>query len=74
MLVVLNAYQDNAEQLKRLDTPLRFLMNVQKAGYLEPFVLFNRANQELIQDYASYRSADREKLRRYLDEFVVPKI
>jgi hypothetical protein len=49
------------------------LANIQKAGFLEPFVLLNRADDGIAQDYPAYRDANREKVRRYLDEFVVPK-
>jgi hypothetical protein len=44
-----------------------------RAGLLEPFVLLNRADNDITQDYNDYRAANRDKLRRYLDEFVVPK-
>jgi tetratricopeptide (TPR) repeat protein len=49
------------------------LRSIQKAGFLEPFVLLNRADNGIAQDYPAYRNANREKVRRYLDEFVVPK-
>jgi hypothetical protein len=49
------------------------LAKIEKAGLLEPFVLLNRADNGIAQDYAGYREANREKIRKYLDEFVVPK-
>jgi hypothetical protein len=35
--------------------------------------LLNRADSGIAQDYPAYRAANRENVRRYLDEFVVPK-
>jgi len=50
------------------------LKQVQAAGLLEAWVLIDQADQEIAQDYESYRSSNRDKIRRYLDEFIVPKI
>ena len=38
-----------------------------------PFALLNRGDDEIAQDYAAYRAANRDKIYRYFDEFVVPK-
>ncbi len=50
------------------------LAKIEKAGLLEPFVLLNRADNGIAQDYAGYRGKNRDKIREYLDEFVVPKM
>jgi tetratricopeptide (TPR) repeat protein len=49
------------------------LQQIEKAGFLEPFALLNRADSGIAADYSGYRDTNREKIRRYLDEFVVPK-
>jgi hypothetical protein len=49
------------------------LIQVDHDGLLEPFVLLNRADRDIAQDYPAYRSAHRDKLYRYLDEVVLPK-
>ena len=49
------------------------LRSIQKAGLLDAFVLLNRADDGIAQDYVSYRESNREQVRRYLDEFVLPK-
>lgn len=56
-----------------LDPALVTLAKIDQEGLLEPFVLLNRADQGIAQDYAGYRAVNRDKLRRYLDEFIVPK-
>ena len=56
-----------------LDEPLTLLTKIDQAGLIEPFVLINRADNEIAQDYPPYREGNREKIRSYLDQFVVPK-
>jgi hypothetical protein len=57
---------------KKLDESLTNLLALSDAGLLEPYVLFARADAGIAQDYADYRKANREKLRRYLSEYVAP--
>jgi tetratricopeptide (TPR) repeat protein len=70
---------EDGKKLKKNDahagafSDFEILANVHKAGFLEPFVLLNRADDGIAQDYPAYRDANRDKVRRYLDEFVVPK-
>jgi len=73
MITVLKEQKDYAKKLPRLDPSLQSLIMIQEAGFLEPFVLLNRADGGIAQDYPSYRAANRDQIRRYLDEFVVPK-
>lgn len=49
------------------------LQQIEKSGWLQTFVLLNRADKGIAQDYAGYREQNREKIRQYMDEFVVPK-
>ena len=49
------------------------LVQIDKAGWLEPFALLNRADNEIAEDYGPYRDAHLDLVYRYFDEFVVPK-
>jgi tetratricopeptide (TPR) repeat protein len=73
MVSVITANTNNKKNAKSIDPALLALVQLDKSGLLEPFVLFNRADAGIAQDYAAYRAAHRDTLRRYLDEFVVPK-
>ena len=48
------------------------LLKLHRAGLLEPFILFAKADQGIAQDYSAYRQANRAKLRQYLLEYVAP--
>jgi hypothetical protein len=61
------------ENVGKLDPSLTALLSIDQAGFIEPFALLNRADNEIAQDYGPYRAANRAKILRYLDEFVVPK-
>ena len=54
-----------------LDSSLDNLIKLHEAGLIEPYVLFVRPDEGIAQDYAEYRKANRDKLRRYWSEFVV---
>ena len=73
MITVLKDQKDYKQKLKDLDPPLQSLIKIQEAGFLEPFGLLNRADDGIAQDYLAYRAANRDKIRSYLDDFVVPK-
>ena len=75
LTVMINVLQEQKDQekLKGLDPAIQSLMKIQAAGFLDPFVLLNRADKDIVQDYAPYRTAHRDILYRYFDEFVVPK-
>ncbi len=67
-----------SEQLKEnkqieLDPSIVTLMKLNEAGLLESYILFVRVDEGIARDYAAYRNANREKLRRYWLEFVIPK-
>jgi tetratricopeptide (TPR) repeat protein len=69
-LMVLALKQPN---ITAIDPSLAALIKVDQAGFVEPFALLNRADKEIALDYAPYRTAHRDMLYRYFDEFVVPK-
>jgi tetratricopeptide (TPR) repeat protein len=73
MIKVLKEQKDYTKTLKDLDPSLQALIMIQEAGLLEPYVLFGRVDADIAKDYVPYRDAHRENVRRYLDEFLVPK-
>jgi tetratricopeptide (TPR) repeat protein len=73
MITVLKEQKDYEKKLPKLDPSLQSLIKIQEAGFLDPFVLLNRADAGIAQDYPAYRAANRDKIRNYLDKFVVPK-
>ena len=64
----------SAKQKRDLSgTDLDTLAKIEQAGLLEPFVLLNRADDGVAKDYPGYRAENRDKIKQYLNEFVVPK-
>lgn len=57
-------------RIKQLAPDLAQLVRLNDEGLLEAFVLFARADDGIARDYAAYRQANRDKLRRYLIEYV----
>ncbi len=68
-LVILSVKEQ--KDIKQLEPSLARLVKLNDAGLLEPYILFARADQGIAFDYAEYRKANRDKLRRYLLEYVV---
>lgn len=60
-----------AGKVKSLDPSLAALVKLNQAGLLEAYVLFARPDQGIVRDYEAYRQANRERLRRYWNEFVL---
>ncbi|MGH9968340.1 MAG: tetratricopeptide repeat protein [Pyrinomonadaceae bacterium] len=57
-------------KIKQIDPMIERLVKLHDEGLVEAFVLFARANQGIARDYGEYRKMNREKLRRYLLEYV----
>ncbi|PYX84221.1 MAG: hypothetical protein DMG70_06805 [Acidobacteria bacterium] len=57
---------------QKLNSDLEFLVSLQKAGLLEPYVLINAADAGIAKDYDEYRKDHRDLLVRYLSEVVLP--
>lgn len=57
-------------KIKQLDPMLERLVKLHDEGLIEAYVLFARANPGIAEDYSAYRKANRDKLRRYLLEYV----
>lgn len=60
-----------AGKIKKLDENLANLIKISDAGLLEAYVLFPRINGEIAEDYEEYRKNNRDKLRRYIAEFLI---
>ena len=73
MVTVMKEQKNFEKDKKNLDPALIQLVKIDEAGFMEPFALLNRADNEIAQDYSAYRDAHRDILCRYFDEFVVPK-
>jgi tetratricopeptide (TPR) repeat protein len=54
------------------DPALALLVSLHRASLIEPYVLFSLGDAGIARDYAAYRARERDKLRAYLDKFVVP--
>ncbi|HLL74758.1 MAG TPA: tetratricopeptide repeat protein [Pyrinomonadaceae bacterium] len=69
--VVTSAKEQQKEgKVKTLDPNLARLVRLHEEGLLEAYVLLARPDPGIAQDYAAYRKANRDKLRRYLVEYV----
>jgi len=63
--------QVKEKRVKNLSPSLDNLVKLNDDGMLEPYILFARPDREIARDYAPYRKANREKLRRYWMEVVI---
>ncbi len=59
------------KKVKNLDPSLENLKKLNDAGLLEAYVLMAKLDNGLFQDYKSYLNTNRDKLRRYVNEFVI---
>ena len=55
---------------KDLDLSIANLLKVHNAGLLEAYVLLAKPDAGIARDYVEYRKNNRDKLRRYLNEYV----
>jgi len=60
-----------SKDVKKLNPSLSLLQKLNNDGLLEAYVLLVRADAGIRKDYAAYRQANRDKLKRYLAEYVV---
>ena len=63
--------QSKAKKVKKLTPSLENLMKLNEAGLLEAYILFAKPDRGIARDYATYRKANRDKLRRYWLEVVI---
>jgi hypothetical protein len=55
---------------KDLEPAIANLLKVHNAGLLEAYVLLAKPDAGIARDYIEYRKNNRDKLRRYLNEYV----
>ena len=58
-------------KVKALEVSLDNLVRMNDTGLLESYILFAHSDQGIALDYAAYRKANREKLRRYWLEVAI---
>ena len=73
MVKILAPEAVSQKKAEKLDPSLLALIQIDHEGLLESFVLLNRADREIAVDFPAYRAAHRDRLYRYVDEFVLPK-
>lgn len=56
--------------VKKLHQDLEILLKLDDEGLLEAYVLFARVNEQIARDFLSYRKTHRDKLRKYLQDYV----
>lgn len=69
--VVASSVQEKKIKPNKLDESLRNLVDLEKAGMLDCWILINGADEGIAQDYPAYRKEHRQLLHDYLDRFVV---
>ncbi len=60
-----------SKDTKKLNPALSALKKLNDEDLLESYLLIARADAGIRQDYADYRQSNREKLKRYLSEYVM---
>jgi tetratricopeptide (TPR) repeat protein len=73
MVKVLAPDAASEKKAAKLDPTLLELVQIDREDLLESFVLLNRADRDIAQDYPGYRAEHRAELYHYMDEFVLPK-
>jgi hypothetical protein len=67
---VQNQLKEGKLKENSLDVSIANLLKLHRDGLLEVYVLLAKADEGIAQDYAEYRKGNRDKLRRYLNEYV----
>lgn len=67
---VLTVLNEN-KKVKKLNPSLALLKKLNDEGLLEAYILIARSDAGIQRDYAAYRQNNRDKLKRYLAEYVV---
>jgi hypothetical protein len=68
---VLVAVKNQRKDIKQLNPALKQLQELNDAGLLEAYILLAQADAGIRQDYDAYRQNNRDKLKRYLVEFLI---
>lgn len=62
---------ETAEQVSE-NPSLVLLLKLHQAGVLEPYILLRLGDEGISEEYSAYRARHRDKVEKYLNEFVVP--
>jgi tetratricopeptide (TPR) repeat protein len=65
------ASQLKEKRIKNLEPSLANLVRLHADGLLEAYVLLGRPDRGIVQDYAGYRRSNKDKLRRYVMEYIL---
>jgi tetratricopeptide (TPR) repeat protein len=68
--VISESVKNGKMKEKDLDPSIANLLKVHNAGLLEAYVLLAKPDAGIARDYIEYRKNNRDKLRRYLNEYV----
>lgn len=60
-------------KFKTPDPSLDNLLKLSEADLIEAYILFNRVDAGIARDYQEYRRTNRDKLRRYWNDFVIAR-
>jgi tetratricopeptide (TPR) repeat protein len=71
MVIASVSEQMQAKKIKKLDPSLATLMKLNDAGLLEAYILLARPDEGIAKDFAAYRKTNKDKLRRYVIEYVL---
>jgi tetratricopeptide (TPR) repeat protein len=66
--------QMKEKRVKQLDPSLANLMKLNDAGLLEAYILLAMPDEGIAQDFADYRKKSRDKLRRYVIEYMLTPV
>jgi tetratricopeptide (TPR) repeat protein len=67
---VQNQLKEGALKESALDVSIANLLKMHREGLLEAYVLLAKPDDGIARDYVEYRKNNRDKLRRYLNEYV----
>jgi len=68
---VATVVEELRKEIKKLDPTLATLVKLQHDGLIEAYVLLAKADDGIAQDFAGYAKDHRDKLRKYVEEYVV---
>lgn len=66
---VQNQLKEGKLKESSLDVSIANLLKLHREGLIEAYVLLVKADEGIARDYAEYRKNNRDKLRRYLNEY-----
>jgi tetratricopeptide (TPR) repeat protein len=69
--MVIDSIKERKVKPEKLDESLRNLLDLDKAGMLDCWILINGADEGVAQDYPAYRKEHRQLLHDYIARFVV---